>query len=215
MRGFLAVVVGIALLAVAPVASAQAGVPDGTVAMRSDGTVFIVLGGRKHQLNFATLSDEVLAALPDGEPLDGQVPVALIAEPAAPAPAPAGQRVAAGRYALTVMEVRDPAISDNMFIKPEAGNRFVAVLVRVENLSNEPAPYNPLYFKLRDAAGFEYNASLFAAAEPSLKAGELPAGDSALGWVTFEIGEAARPTSLKYKPLILFGTDPELIVPLP
>lgn len=87
---------------------------------------------------------------------------------------------------------------------PKAGNVFVNVLVSIANTERDTAPYNPLYFKVKDSGGFEYTGSLVGP-DPSLKSGELAKGERAAGWVTFEVPAEASGLVLSYKPLVLFG----------
>lgn len=56
----------------------------------------------------------------------------------------------------------------------------------IESVSRETAPYNPLYFKVKDGDGQEYTAGLMGADNP-LKFGELPKGDKVRGAVSFDV----------------------------
>lgn len=69
--------------------------------------------------------------------------------------------------------------------KPDAGNVYVAVLVKITAV--EDADYSPYYAKVRDGDGFEYDFLIVPAKKPSLSAGELAPGKSVQGWVTFEV----------------------------
>ena len=73
--------------------------------------------------------------------------------------------------------------------KPAKGNVYVAVLVRIEAVSD--ADYSPYYTKVRDKDGFEYDWLVIPRKEPGLGSGELAPGDSVQGWVTFEVPSAS------------------------
>lgn len=114
-----------------------------------------------------------------------------------------GQRVESTGVGLSVLKVRQQSqVSE--YLKPEAGNTYLIVEVVIENLSKEKAPYNPLYFKVKDAEGFEHNAS-FIGVEPVLKSGELRAGGKSRGFVTFEVPKTSKGFVLSYEPLVIFG----------
>jgi hypothetical protein len=65
-------------------------------------------------------------------------------------------------------------------------------------------PYNPLYFVVKDANGYEYSESM-SSLDPSLKSGDLNKGDQARGHLAFEVPENATNLVLSYEPMVLFG----------
>jgi hypothetical protein len=90
-----------------------------------------------------------------------------------------GERREAGGIALTVTKVSKlDQIGD--FWKPGEGNIYLVTEVIIENVNREEAPYNPLYFKVKDSDGFEY-LSAITAPDPSLKSGTLAKGDKVRG----------------------------------
>jgi hypothetical protein len=126
-----------------------------------------------------------------------EVEVTRLVEPAATeTPVPSaklgavGDRIEAGGIALTVKQVKR-LDSVNDYSKAEAGNEFLVVEVLTENVGLAAAPYNPMYFKLKDDQGYEYYATS-SAPEPSLKSGELAKGESARGWIAVEIPKGAK-----------------------
>ena len=134
----------------------------------------------------------------------------------APTAAPArigtvGERVEQNGVALTVVKTDQRAELDQ-FQKAKAGNVFLVVEVLIENSGATKAPYNPLYFTVKDGDGFEYNAALVAG-DNSLKSGELAQGEKARGVVAFEVKENAKGLVLSYKPLV-FGADEAIRVAL-
>jgi hypothetical protein len=77
--------------------------------------------------------------------------------------------------------------------------------VSIENSGRtDETPYNPLYFSIKDADGYEYNTA-FLAPDPSLKSGALPKGERVRGFVAFEIRSASVGLILTYEPLVILG----------
>lgn len=114
-----------------------------------------------------------------------------------------GQRVESAGIAVTVNAV-EGALELGQFQRADQGRVFLLASVTLENASRERAPYNPLYFKVKDGEGFEYTASLLAA-DQSLKSGELAAGERVRGFVAFQVPAAAKRLQISYQPLVLFG----------
>ncbi len=142
-------------------------------------------------------------------PTDTPVPTDTPIPTDTPVPTPTsslgsvGERREAGGIALTVMEVsRMGSIND--FTQAAAGNEFVVLDVLLETTDRDEAPYNPFYFKLKDADGFEY-ASSFVAPDPSLKSGNLARGDKVRGNVAFEVKEGASGLVVSYEPVVILG----------
>jgi len=124
---------------------------------------------------------------------------------AAPAVAKIGDRTELNGTALTVMKV-SRAAELSRFQKAKDGNEFVIAEVVIENVDKDKAPYNPLYFKVKDSDGFEYNAD-FTAGDQSLKSGELAKGEKARGNIAFEVKKDAKGLVLEYRPLVIGGDD--------
>ncbi len=114
-----------------------------------------------------------------------------------------GQRVESTGIALSVLKVQKRA-KVNEYIEPEAGNTYITVEVVIENTSRDETPYNPLYFKVKDADGFEHDVSLMGA-DPQLKSGNLRAGAKSRGFVTFEVPKIAKGLVMSYEPLVILG----------
>ena len=144
-------------------------------------------------------------------PTQGGAPATGTTAVAPTGPAKVGDRVEQGGIALTVVKVERKAELDQ-FQKAKAGNVFLVAEVLLENTGTEKAPYNPFYFTVKDADGFEVNAAL-TAGEGALKSGDLVKGDKARGVVAFEVKQAAKGLVLSYKPLV-FGADEAIRVAL-
>lgn len=146
-------------------------------------------------------------------PPDTPVPIPVPTDvPAAPAIAKVGDRVEANGIAFTVVSVKKAdKIGD--FLKAETGNTYVIVEVLIENVNVDKAPYNPFYFKVKDADGFEYTAGI-TTDKQALKSGDLAKGEKARGVVAIEVKKAATGLVLEYKPIVLFSGDDSIKVSL-
>lgn len=129
-------------------------------------------------------------------------PVAKVEEKAS-GPARVGQRVESGGIAVTVVGVQR-AEALGQFLRAKPGRTYVIADVLIESVSRDNAPYNPLYFKVKDSEGQEYNGSLIGD-DKSLKSGELPRGDKARGTVAFDVPTTATGLVASYQPVVLFG----------
>lgn len=115
-----------------------------------------------------------------------------------------GDRIEQGGIALTVVNVLKVA-SVSEFLQPEPGNTYLVVEVIIENISrDDETPYNPLYFSVKDADGFQYNVTMLAP-DPALSSGKLVKGDKVRGNVAFEVKETASGLVISYEPLVLLG----------
>lgn len=121
----------------------------------------------------------------------------------APSAAPAtvgkiGDTVTVKTFSLTVHAKKDPATGA---IPAGSGKRYVAYDVTITAIGNDIS-YNPLYAKLKMADNTEANIG-FGGPDPSLQSGKLAAGESARGWLAFEIAADAQPATLSYEILVL------------
>ncbi len=89
-------------------------------------------------------------------------------------------------------------------VKADTGKTYLVCDVTIKTTTRDSAPYNPLYFKLKDSGGYEYTVSLFTP-DPSLKSGDLPKGEMVSGNIAFEIGETAKGLIVSYEPMVLLG----------
>lgn len=117
-----------------------------------------------------------------------------------------GDRVELDGVALTVVKV-EKADQIGTFLKADAGNTYLIAEVVIENVSADKAPYNPLYFKVKDSDGFEYNAGI-STDDQALKSGDLAKGDKARGTVAFQVKKDAKGFVLAFKPIVFGGGDP-------
>lgn len=136
-------------------------------------------------------------------------PAAQVAAPAKPAEKPAlpvakvGDRVESAGVAITVNSV-NRADQVGQFMKAKPGRIYVVVNVQIESPGRDKAPYNPLYFKIRDGDGYEYSGSLIGP-DNALQSGELAQGERVRGTVSFDVPSEAKGMVLSYQPIVLFG----------
>lgn len=116
-----------------------------------------------------------------------------------------GERVESNGIALTVNSVSAVDNVSDVF-KPKEGNIFLVVDVTIESVDKDAAAYNPLYFDVKDADGFEYSYN-FTSPDPTLKSGELSPGEKARGNVAFEVPAGALGLVLSYKAIDFSGDD--------
>ena len=143
---------------------------------------------------------------PAAPPVATVAPAAPTAPPkptAAPAIAKVGERAESAGLALTVSKVERKKDLD-VISKAKAGNVFVVTDVLIESTAKDKAPYNPLYFKVKSADGYEYNAAITGLSN-QLKSGDLATGDKVRGIVAFEVPEGAKGLVVSYEPLVIFG----------
>lgn len=143
-----------------------------------------------------------------GAPRATSAPGATAVPAATAAPIALGQvgdRIESNGIALTVNSVSATDNVNDVF-KPKEGNIFLVADVTIESVDKDPANYNPLYFKVKDADGFEYSYA-FTSPDPSLKSGELSPGDKARGNVAFEVPTGATGLVLSYKAIDFSGDE--------
>ncbi len=139
---------------------------------------------------------------PTSVPKETEVPPTATSTPK-PTISKVGERVESAGIALTVLNVQK--MKSAGFITAEEGNELVDIEVVLENMDrDDKAPYNPFYFKVKDADGYEYDTS-FGSLDPSLQSGDLSKGERARGHVAFEVPEHAIGLVVSYEPIVLFG----------
>ncbi len=107
---------------------------------------------------------------------------------------------------VTLLEIRDPATSDNEFLQPSDGNRFWAINVQIENAGTDSISVGN--WKLRGSNDFEYDRTFMAGLDPSLDPLQsLTAGGKTAGWIVFEVPEDVQPKWLRYDPNVILGKD--------
>jgi hypothetical protein len=103
--------------------------------------------------------------------------------------------------AVTLVKVVDPANPENEYSTPQAGKRFVAVQFRLKNTGTavySDSPSNGA--RLIDTQGQQFDASYDdTAAGPGFPGSVAVApGDTALGYITFEIPAASKVAKVQF-----------------
>ncbi len=118
-----------------------------------------------------------------------------------------GQAVEAAGIRLAVTDV---AVRERVeFGKAPAGSQFVVLAVQIRNLDRTRLPYNPLYFRVKDAAGYEYLPTA-GSPETSLQAGTLYPGQSVSGQLIFQVPLSANRLVLSLLPTVLWEEFEEI-----
>jgi hypothetical protein len=87
----------------------------------------------------------------------------------------------------------DPAKASSDFFAPGAGKRYVALRLRLTNVSRvryDDSPSNGA--SVIDTRGREYPASIFDPVEPALGSPNIAPGDFRVGYITFEVPKGAK-----------------------
>lgn len=92
--------------------------------------------------------------------------------------------------------------SSNSFMKAKEGNRYYAIMVDIENISEKSNSYNPLNYKLNNKDGSSYK-SAYTDIDQSLSSGTIQPTKKAKGYVVFEIPNDVATNQLEfiYEPL--------------
>ena len=114
-----------------------------------------------------------------------------------------GERRESGGVAITVNTVSKTGRL-GQFLIAGPGKTYLVVDITIETTTREIAPYNPLYFKLKDSDLIEYNSSLLSD-DRGLKSGELPRGERVRGTVAFDVPAASKGFMIIYQPIVIFG----------
>ncbi|MFF1300239.1 MULTISPECIES: DUF4352 domain-containing protein [unclassified Streptomyces] len=103
--------------------------------------------------------------------------------------------------AVTLVKVTDPAHAENAYSSPDAGKRFVAVQFRLKNTGTavySDSPSNGA--RIVDTQGQQFDSTYEdTAAGPGFPSSvTLAPGDSALGFITFEVPADSRIAKVQF-----------------
>lgn len=113
-----------------------------------------------------------------------------------------GERVEKGGIALTVLSVATTTDIKGLLVP--LLDHFLVIEVLIETTTRDSAPYNYLYFKLKDDTGAETPVAMTAPA-PNLSSGDLVQGDKVRGNIAFDVASSAKGFVLTYEPLVIMG----------
>lgn len=117
----------------------------------------------------------------------------------------AGQRDEAGGIALSIAQVSAGQRVGST--RAGKGNVLVSLMVTIENVSRARSPFNPDYFSVKDANGYEYPAVVIPL-ETMLQGGSLGQGQKVSGQVVFEVPESTARLVVEYQPQVLVDEYP-------
>ena len=120
-----------------------------------------------------------------------------------------GESATAEGITITILQIQDPFASPNQFSRPDAGNRYVAFKLQLENVGNRNASVNAFSFKLVDAENFQHQAESIVFAEQGLigQGQSLGGGAKIEGWLGFQVKEGVGLKELIYDPNPFTETD--------
>jgi hypothetical protein len=108
------------------------------------------------------------------------------------------QQVGAADYALKVSAVEDPAKAVASYKPKLANSRLVAIQVSLENIKSKDAlDVNAANLKLISESGQPFD-SIKSVHEDEIKTSAVKAGESAKGWVAFEVPKDTKIAKVKY-----------------
>lgn len=115
--------------------------------------------------------------------------------------------------AVIVNEVVLSDKSGNDFIKPTGNNTYLFVNVIIGNFGKGPVAYNPLYAKVKDGSGREYQTNIMAGASltGSLQNGNLAPNDKVQGIIAFEVPKGSSGFKFSYQPIVFPQPAPVVI----
>jgi hypothetical protein len=120
-----------------------------------------------------------------------------------------GDKVELGDYVIEVTALEDIAATDMW--TPDEGNKFVAVEVVYENISNKPVSYNVYDWTLFDSDSYSYQPTI-SIKEPTLNSGDLNSGKKVRGWITFEVPDDSSKYSVQFNPNWLSNENVEIVL---
>ncbi len=163
--------------------------------------VLTVVGCTKEEDTTSPAATNADGSTPEAQPTEVQATEAPNRVPAA-----AGAVAEFAHVRVYLNAIQDPWTSDNTFIAPDAGKRFVSFDVTIEYFNvDDTHSANPFYFGLSDTENFAYDPTFYGP-EPSLGAVDLRPNEKVRGWVTFQVAEGTPLQLLRYKPNIFKDT---------
>lgn len=103
---------------------------------------------------------------------------------------------------VTALKVVDPAASAEEFFAPDPGTRYVSVQFRLKNTGTVPYKDSPVNgATIVDSEGQQFDADVVAktTAGPRLPVSlTITPGNTALGYLTFELPDRSRPVTVQF-----------------
>lgn len=111
-----------------------------------------------------------------------------------------GETAQQPEYSMKVTAVKTCTVPT--YCTPAGGNIKLGVEVSVQATGSKTVPVNPFYAKVTDSQKVEYT-STFCGCTPELQSVSLQPGQSAGGWITFELPSVATGLMMSYNPFIV------------
>lgn len=122
-----------------------------------------------------------------------------------------GDKVKLGDYAIKVTKVSYS--NGSQYDKPKSGKVFVTVMLTIYNDGDDQVSYNPYDFSLQNSSGQVSDVTFTMIDEDTaLNSGELVAGGTVKGSLTFEAPKNDKKLVLRYQPD--FWSDKEIQIHL-
>lgn len=141
---------------------------------------------------------------PPREDSAGPAPAVLSASLA---PVRFGEDAKTPYFRMRVLNWKPCAVETHL--QPPPGVRKVSVEVELTASGAPEVPANPFYAQLTDGDGRQFESTL-AGCAPLLEAKRLSAGQSARGWITFDVPESSVPQALVYQPAVIGVSPPKV-----
>lgn len=106
---------------------------------------------------------------------------------------------------VIVTKVKRNYSTGNQFAKPESGNEFVLVTIKVKNTSDSSIDYNSYNFKLQDSEGVQKDEDISVLSEGQLNSGSLATGGKVSGKIGFQVKKGDKKLALLYSEPSLFS----------
>jgi len=102
---------------------------------------------------------------------------------------------------MSITEVKEYK-SSNEYMQASDGNKYIAIMLEVENVSSEAQSYNALDYKLKNEDGSSYSDG-WTDAEPTFSSGTLQPTKKARGYLVYEMPKTVATNQLEfmYEPL--------------
>lgn len=102
-------------------------------------------------------------------------------------------------YAMVINTVQRAYPPTGALAKPAApGQEYLALDVTLMNTGTAPLTYNPLDFRVKDRAGYEYGPELAVEVAPRFRTGTLASGEIVSGGLAFAVPAGAEGLTLLY-----------------
>ncbi|MFA3784223.1 DUF4352 domain-containing protein [Melioribacteraceae bacterium 4301-Me] len=106
--------------------------------------------------------------------------------------------ISGSKAVFKVVKIVDNYVSENQFVKPDEGKKYIAFEIVVDNTKGSKSITVPsMMIKLKDKEGYEYSIDMISAMiKPSFE-GTADAGDLTRGWIGFEVPKSTKLDDLK------------------